>query len=170
MPEQWLSIDETARLAGLPEFTARRYANLFDDYLPSQIFGRQKKYLPEAVQILTRIESLYQEGFDTGEIYETLSREIYLGIITQDGKLLSTPEAIAVMGKVIAEHSRVLQKLAAIMEKMAGAIHEIAANQEAIMDQHKQKTEKTRPGWLMSLKEKARIIIRKISKTKKGNP
>ncbi|GBF33547.1 hypothetical protein DCCM_2649 [Desulfocucumis palustris] len=158
MPERWLSLNETARLAGLPEFTARRYANLFDDYLPSQIFGRQKKYLPEAVQILTRIESLYQEGFDTGEICDALSREIYLGIITQDGKLLSTSEAIAVMGKVIAEHSRVLQKLAAIMEKMAGAIHEIAANQEAIMERDKQKAEKNSPGRLASLLKK---IIKK---------
>ena len=137
MPEQWLSITETARLAGLPELTARRYANDFDDYLPNRNFGRCKKYPPDAVQVLLRIENLYREGYDTNQISDALSRELYTVILTEDGRILSTAEALAVMSRVVAEHSRVLQKLAGIMEKMAAAIQEIAANQEIIMNKEK---------------------------------
>ena len=137
MPEQWLSLSETARLAGLPELTARRYANIFDDYLPSRNFGRCKKYMPNAAQILIRIENLYREGCDTSQISETLSRELHMSIMTEDGKVLSAAEAMAIMSRIVVEHSRVLQKLAAIMEKMAAAIQDIAAIQEKMLNNEK---------------------------------
>ncbi len=89
------------------------------------------------MKILLRIENLYREGYDTGQITDALDRELYTVLVTEEGKLLSTAESMAIMGRVVAEHSRVLQKLAEIMEKMAMTIQDIAVSQEKITNEEK---------------------------------
>ncbi|MBO8183423.1 MAG: MerR family transcriptional regulator [Archaeoglobus sp.] len=74
--EEYLKIADVAKQVGIPETTARRYAELFKEYLHHKTFGRTKKYKPEAVQIMQKISGLYQEGKTTEEIREILGYEL----------------------------------------------------------------------------------------------
>ena len=70
-----LSLPEIARLAGLPETTARRYARQYADFLPSHSQGRVKKFKPECVRIMQHIKNLYDEGMSQEVVRDVLSKE-----------------------------------------------------------------------------------------------
>ena len=73
---QWLSVSEISQKTRIPAPTARRYASLFREYLPSRKIGRIIKYSEEAIVIFGKISSLYAEGHVTSEIEEIL-RDAY---------------------------------------------------------------------------------------------
>ena len=78
-----LSLPEIARLAGLPETTARRYARQYADFLPSHSQGRVKKFKPECVRIMQHIKNLYDEGMSQEVVRDVLGKE-YSRIIDTD--------------------------------------------------------------------------------------
>ncbi|MGE4290955.1 MAG: MerR family transcriptional regulator [Desulfovibrio sp.] len=71
----WLSVAEIAKITRIPAPTARRYASLFREFLPSRKVGRVTKYSDDAVRIFEAISNLYQEGHVTGEIEDALKQE-----------------------------------------------------------------------------------------------
>ncbi len=73
--EGWLLISELAEELNIPENTVRRYAGLFKDFMPCKKTGRATRYAPEALEILTRISELYNKGFDTESVHNTLESE-----------------------------------------------------------------------------------------------
>ncbi len=67
-----LTIAQVAKEAGLPETTARRYANNFQSFFHAQTYGRAKKYPPEAVELVREIAAMYDSGKETAEIEAVL--------------------------------------------------------------------------------------------------
>lgn len=74
--KEWLSISEIAVRLGLAENTARRYSNLFNDFLQDRKFGRTTKYTIEAVDVISRIAGLYNQGLSTEEVRNKLKNEM----------------------------------------------------------------------------------------------
>ena len=71
----WVLLGELAKMSQVSDSTARRYANIFKDYLHSKSFGRITKYQPESAAIFRRVAELYQEGRNTIEILDLLPQE-----------------------------------------------------------------------------------------------
>lgn len=67
-----MSISEIAKRLGMAENTARRYANLFGDYIKSRQYGRSMKYDPESLEVLAAVSRMYSDGLGTQEIQERL--------------------------------------------------------------------------------------------------
>jgi DNA-binding transcriptional MerR regulator len=59
--ERLYSLTEMAESLGLPEPTARRYRDAFEEFLPSVGVGRRRKFTEAAKQMLTRIAMLVHE-------------------------------------------------------------------------------------------------------------
>lgn len=95
MAVEWLSIGEVAKQLGLAENTARRYVNLFKEYIHSKQFGRATKYAPESLEILSTVSRLYQEGLGTQEIQERLRGTYTLHLDIPQEEELHAPVAIA---------------------------------------------------------------------------
>lgn len=76
--KEWLSIAEIADRLGLAENTARRYSNLFSHFLRDRKFGRTTKYTTEALEVISRIAALYNQGLSTEEIKRKLQDEMPL--------------------------------------------------------------------------------------------
>lgn len=84
MAEEWLTIVEIAKRLDLAENTARRYANLFGEYLRSRKFGRATKYHPDALNVLSTISQLYKDGMSTEEVRERLAEAFPQHIDAED--------------------------------------------------------------------------------------
>lgn len=82
--DSWLSIAEISKNLGLAENTARRYANLFSDYLVDRRFGRAIKYKSDSINVLGRVAALYQDGLGTDEIREKIHEEFPAHIDHED--------------------------------------------------------------------------------------
>jgi DNA-binding transcriptional MerR regulator len=59
--EKLYSLTEMAESLGLPEPTARRYRDWFEEFLPSVGVGRRRKFTEPAKQVLARIAALVHE-------------------------------------------------------------------------------------------------------------
>lgn len=110
--EDWLLIAELAEELDVAETTARRWAKLFETFLPSKRFNRVTRYSPEAVAILADIADLYRKGFTTEEIRhhleETRPRALALAPQEEQSLVMSRQRAIAALERL----SNVLQILA----------------------------------------------------------
>ncbi len=108
--EKWLSIVEISRYLGLAENTARRYANLFDEYLKSRKFGRAIKYTEESLQVIGRVAALYQEGLGTEEIRSRLKDEfpVTINVNGEEADLLA-PAHPATAERLAAEFNEQLE-------------------------------------------------------------
>lgn len=83
---KWLSVVELARRADVPESTARRYLTRFESYFLNEERSRGRKYHPDSIAVLVRIQSLYAAGAETDEIDQILSREFPMFIEGLDKK------------------------------------------------------------------------------------
>lgn len=72
---KWLSVAELSRRARIPESTTRRYLTRFEMFFRMEERSRGRRYHPDAVVILTRIQSLYAAGAESDEINRILSEE-----------------------------------------------------------------------------------------------
>lgn len=71
----WMLLGELAKITKISDSTARRYANIFSEYIQSKSFGRITKYQLESAAVFNRVAELYQEGRNTVEILEILPQE-----------------------------------------------------------------------------------------------
>ncbi len=74
--EDYKSIRKLAESVGIPESTARRYADTFTRFLVSKKIGRNRQYSSESGPVLLRINELYAAGKKQSEVEEILSGEV----------------------------------------------------------------------------------------------
>lgn len=67
------SLLSIAKKLNIPESTLRYYTRKFNEYLPSVGDGRQKRYRPEAVEILQIIADMFKENRSVTDIANYLS-------------------------------------------------------------------------------------------------
>ena len=121
----WVLLGELAKMSKVSDSTARRYANIFSDYMQSKSFGRITKYQPESAAIFSRVSELYQEGRNTVEILDILPHEFPRldGVKPEEPEVtwdrptvLPDAGVMAEVKEAFAAQSEILQKLADILE------------------------------------------------------
>jgi DNA-binding transcriptional MerR regulator len=80
MVKEYLTIAELAKQVDIPNSTCRRYLASFEAFFVVKGGNRLKKYESHAVDVLTRIKNLYDEGLESSEIYNVLMNEFSLVI------------------------------------------------------------------------------------------
>lgn len=98
--EEWLSIAQLSKTLEIPETTARRYLNNFEEYFRSEQIGRGKKFHPGSIEILQRIAVLYSADYETTEIKRILADEYAFAVEETDETDTTTPPAYDVAGKL----------------------------------------------------------------------
>ncbi|MEF2146497.1 MAG: MerR family transcriptional regulator [Desulfovibrionaceae bacterium] len=143
----WLSVAEIAKTTRIPAPTARRYASLFRDFLPSRKIGRVTRYSDEAVAIFEKISHLYQEGHVTSEI-EDMLKQSYSRTIELAHE--ATTPAQTCQGMDLSG------PFFEIMEKF-GQCLEIIADQKKMIESHREDIQKLKTGFVLLSRGQRRI-------------
>jgi len=75
MDKEWVSLSVLARMAGVPENSARRYVNLFPHFIISKRVNRKHLVLSNCEKTLKRISELFGKGLGRVEVEKQLSLE-----------------------------------------------------------------------------------------------
>jgi DNA-binding transcriptional MerR regulator len=75
MPQKWLTFIDLERETGTPGNTLRRWADAFQEFLPSRVEGRVRRFHSESVPTFKRIAGLFQEGKQTREVVAILAKD-----------------------------------------------------------------------------------------------
>lgn len=73
--EDWLTLPQLARELNVADSTARRWAGLFPDLMPTNGRGSGRRFHPVAREVLKRVQRLYDQGLRTEQISELLHKE-----------------------------------------------------------------------------------------------
>lgn len=125
----WISVAEISKITGIPAPTARRYASLFKDFLPSRKMGRVTKYPDSVIAIFQRIVTLYNEGMVTAEIEEKLKSE-YPRTIEVSPTERTTESKPAIPGQL-----ELSEAFSGLMERMGKSLEVIADQKDIIQEQ-----------------------------------
>lgn len=129
MPEELLTIAEIAKRLGIAESNVRYYRDRFEEFIPYRGEGRNRRYLPETVEIIRTIAEGYANNLTASQIAEQLSRlySINHKVSEREQQLATTkPQQIP------AEVSNLLAELLSGIRETATAINRLADNQEEI--------------------------------------
>lgn len=93
--DKWLSVAELARRSDIPESTTRRYLTRFDSFFRVEERSRGRRYHPDSVAVLVRIQSLYGAGAESEEINRILGEEFPIMIPVTVGEEEPPPPPVA---------------------------------------------------------------------------
>lgn len=148
----WLSVAEIAKITRIPAPTARRYASLFREYLPSRKMGRMTKYSDDAVQIFEQIAHHYNEGHVTSEIEDILKRDYARTIDVDAGQspALGTQLSQADINREMTE------SFTRLMEKFSSCL-EVIADQKALIDFQRDDIKKLKTAFVLLSRSQKRL-------------
>lgn len=152
----WLSVAEIAKITQIPAPTARRYASLFREFLPSKKVGRVTKYSEDAVQIFQAISKLYQDGHVTTEIEDALKQEYSRSAEPADdspvlqGVLAATGNAAPALDN---EFARSFQQ---VMDKFSQCL-QIIADQKTTIEQQREDIQKLKTAFVLLSRSQKRL-------------
>ena len=148
----WLSVAEIAKITRIPAPTARRYASLFREFLPSKKMGRMTKYGEEAIQIFEQIAHYYNEGHVTSEIEEILKRD-YARTIDVD----ADPNMAVASRFTQADVNREMtESFTRLMDKFSSCL-EIIADQKTLIDSQRDDIQKLKTAFVLLSRSQKRF-------------
>lgn len=145
----WLSVAEIAKLTRIPAPTARRYASLFREYLPSRKVGRVTKYSEDVVRIFETISTLYQDGHVTGEIEDALKQEYSRSVDV-------APEIPAVPGVGMGIGAEFAHSFKEVMDKFGQCLH-IIADQKSMIERQREDIQKLKTAFVLLSRSQKRL-------------
>ena len=121
---KYLTIAEMAEQADIPNSTCRRYLTSFEEFFLLKGGSRLKKYEANAIEILIRIQNLYEDGMDTNEIHSILVREFPIVVngdeqreVREKASALATNEDIAEIKQALVDQKQFNKKLLEQLEQ-----------------------------------------------------
>lgn len=153
-PMQWLSVSEISKRTRIPAPTARRYASLFREYLPSRKVGRVTKYSDEAVIIFERISKLYSDGHVTTEIEEVLKRD-YSRTIDMTPVSTACPEPALAAAPTILP-SEMADTLNSVLQKF-GSCLEIMSDQKAMIEAQREDIQRIKTAFVLLARSQKKL-------------
>jgi len=122
--EEWRSLAAVARNLDVAESTARRWANLFEDFLQSKGHGAGRRFHSSAEDVLRRVRDLYAQNLSAHRIRETLTHEFSMfidGDTPQNAVQASPAPSPEDMMQLIAQmiSGRLADELNALREEVA---------------------------------------------------
>lgn len=109
-----LTISQIAKKLNIPESTVRFYRDRFPEFYPYRGEGRQKRYLPQALEVTQRIAKLYAEGQTAVTIAELLKHDISTEIVIAEN---SSSSVAVVENKTILTQLQLIQERQNLMEQ-----------------------------------------------------
>jgi hypothetical protein len=152
----WLSVAEIAKITRIPAPTARRYASLFREFLPSKKVGRVTKYSEDAVRIFEAISKLYQDGHVTTEIEDALKQEYSRTIepAEESSALAALGHGSGPLGSVLdSEFARSFQQ---VMDKFSQCL-QIIADQKSTIEQQREDIQKLKTAFVLLSRSQKRL-------------
>lgn len=146
----WISVADISKTTGIPAPTARRYASLFKDFLPSRKMGRVTKYPESVIAIFQRIVSLYNDGLVTAEIEEKLKSE-YPRTIEVSPNERAAPSQPAVAGQL-----ELGDAFSEMMERMGKSL-EVIADQKSIIEEQRDDINKLKRAFVLLAKSQKKL-------------
>lgn len=143
----WLSVAEIAKITRIPAPTARRYASLFREFLPSRKVGRVTKYSEDAVRIFETISNFYQEGHVTGEIEDALKQDFSRSI-----EMAPDPSTLPSLG-INAEFAHTFKE---VMEKFGQSL-QIIADQKSMIERQREDIQKLKTAFVLLSRSQKRL-------------
>lgn len=121
-----LTLTAIAKQLNISESTVRYYARKFAKVLPSVGEGRQKRYRPEAVEVLQTIAEMFKENRTATDIFNHLSQRFPVNIEVQ-GELQQSTLTVQQQSNMIDNQvvTVLLQKIAEAMETITTQHKEI---------------------------------------------
>jgi hypothetical protein len=150
----WLSVAEIAKITRIPAPTARRYASLFREYLPSKKMGRMTKYGEDAVQIFEQIAQLYNDGHVTSEIEDILKRD-YARTIDVDA---GSPAALATQVSQADLNREMTESFTRLMDKFSSCLS-IIADQKALLEGQRDDIQKLKSAVVLLSRSQKRLKL-----------
>lgn len=124
-----LTIAEIAKRLKIPESTARYYRDRFTEFVPSVGSGRQRRYRPEAVEVLRTIAEGFQNELTATEIKSRLLSMFPLNIEEEKEQQQST--TAAQQQSFLTAEDRQRESMA--REKLAAALQALADQKEKLL-------------------------------------
>jgi len=129
MPEELLTVAEIAKRVGIAESNVRYYRDRFEEFMPFTGKGRNRRYLPQTVEIIQTIAEGYGNNLTANQIAETLSRLYPINQTgTEEPQQLATTRPQPLTGEV----ANALSELLSSLQETATAINRLADNQEEV--------------------------------------
>lgn len=148
----WYSVAEISRITRIPAPTARRYASLFKDFLPSRKVGRVTKYPEDAVAVFERIMNLYNDGHVTAEIEDVLRQEMQRTIEVEPVETAAAP-ATAPFSH---EHVAMSARFSELMDKMGDCL-DVIADQKTLIESQAEDIRKLKTAFVLLARSQKRM-------------
>ncbi|OPZ63123.1 MAG: hypothetical protein BWY86_00033 [Candidatus Aminicenantes bacterium ADurb.Bin508] len=134
--EEWLSLPQVASRAGIPESSARRYAETFKAFLKVRKGGRRTLYHYGTAEALAGIAFMYEQGQGTKEIMELLRKRGPETVDMEEAPLArgGTPQDTRALALPLQQIAQAIQILAVDREEIKALIHKNRAQAEKIQD------------------------------------
>lgn len=145
-----MSVSEISKITRIPAPTARRYASLFKEFLPSKRVGRVTKYSEEAVQIFERIANLYADGSVTTEIEELLRADLFRTIEVESSQ---GTEQVQAPQLLTSELSTTVSEL---MGKFANTL-EVIADQKILIETQREDIQKLKTAFVLLARSQKKL-------------
>lgn len=149
----WYSVAEISRITRIPAPTARRYASLFKDFLPSRKVGRVTKYPEDAVAVFERIMNLYNDGHVTAEIEDILRREMQRTI---DVDPLDSTEQSHAQPAAQADAHFVPRRFGELMDKLGDCL-DVIADQKTLIESQAEDIRKLKTAFVLLARSQKRM-------------
>jgi len=157
MPEELLTIADIANMVGIAESNVRYYRDKFKDFIPYRGEGRNRRYLPETVDIIRTIAEGYGNNLTATHIAETLGRlypinQASLDQLPQTATTRPQPltsEVVNVLSELLSE----LRTTATAINRLADNQEEVRLLREEVAELRKELQESKRPKWFKWFKK-----------------
>ncbi len=147
-----LSVSDIAKRTRIPAPTARRYASLFKEYLPSRKVGRVTKYSEDAIVIFEKISTLYADGHVTTEIEEILRRDYSRTIDLSP--LAANPQVPQAQPAILP--AEMVETLNDVLSKF-GACLNIMSDQKSMIEAQRQDIQKLKTAFVMLARSQKKL-------------
>ncbi len=152
---EWLSVSEISKRTRIPAPTARRYASLFREYLPSRKVGRTTKYGLDSVLIFEKISKLYADGLVTTEIEDLLQRDYSRTI---DLSLVSGVEAEAPTHAPAGLPFEMAETMTGVLKKF-GSCLEIISDQKVLIEAQREDIQRLKTAFVMLARSQKKLKV-----------
>lgn len=165
-----LTIAAIAKQLNIPESTIRFYRDRFSSFIPVIGTGRNKRYRPEAVQVLHYIAEAYKRNEPQWQVEEALGRMVAVNIEVTDVSAMTTAAAQQQQSYDLTEQFKsVLGQMATAMEVMAIQKQEISQLQRHVADiEEKQLQQEEFNDWAKNRDEQTTKLLIELRESRKA--
>lgn len=131
MEEEWVSLSRVARELDIAESTARRWANMFSEFLRSKGNGAGRRFDPSARDVLRRVQTLYAANYNAEQISDALRQEFTMVVDVEDeSERIPSAQVFTQMGQFLGDLLETQKRMNDELSEIRGQMQAIHAENE----------------------------------------